>query len=197
MAYRPIHWHHADEMADALATRLAANLRALREARGLTQGRAAKAAGMPRATWGHLESGAANPTLAVLNAAATALQVTLEELVAPPRTGTRLFPRDTLQTKRRGDATVRKMLPEPVPGAEIDVIELPPGGRMIGVPHTPGTREYLTCVAGELELTASGETHALSEGDVLAFRGDQRHSYANRGKRASVAWSVVLLEPVR
>ena len=46
----------------SLAARLAANVRALRERTGLTQAKLAARAGLPRATWAHLESGAANPT---------------------------------------------------------------------------------------------------------------------------------------
>ena len=60
---------------------LADNIKALRETRGLSQQQMAKAAGIPRATWTHLESGAANPTLAVLVKVAAALQVRLDELV--------------------------------------------------------------------------------------------------------------------
>ena len=73
------------EETHALAGRLAANLRQLREARGLTQEQIAKLAGLPRATWGHLESGEANPTLSVLHRAALALQVPIEELTAEGR----------------------------------------------------------------------------------------------------------------
>jgi quercetin dioxygenase-like cupin family protein len=76
---------------------------------------------------------------------------------------------------------------------EIDRIELPPRGKMIGVPHTPGTREYLTCEAGEILLVASGEEYRLETGDVVAFRGDQRHSYANPGSKAAIAYSVVVI----
>jgi quercetin dioxygenase-like cupin family protein len=76
---------------------------------------------------------------------------------------------------------------------EIDRIELPPRARMVGVPHTPGTREYLTCEAGEIVLVASGEEYRLAAGDVVAFRGDQRHSYNNPGQRAAVAYSVVVI----
>ena len=64
---------------------LADNIKALREARGLSQQQIAKAAGVPRATWTHLESGAANPTLAVLIKVANALQVRLDEMLAAPR----------------------------------------------------------------------------------------------------------------
>ena len=69
-------------MSDDATTHLAANVRAIREARGLSQQQIAKLAGVPRATWSHLESGAANPTLAVLTRVADALQVRLDELLA-------------------------------------------------------------------------------------------------------------------
>jgi transcriptional regulator with XRE-family HTH domain len=178
---------------DDVATRLGRNVRTLREARGMTQSQIAKLASLPRATWTNLESGTANPTLAVLDRVATAFQVTIEELVAAPRSEARHYPKAQLVLKARGAAAVRKLLPDPIPGMEIDRIELPPRGRMIGVPHTPGTREYLTCESGTIRLVASGEEYTLEAGDVVAFRGDQRHSYANPGARTAVAYSVVVI----
>jgi len=91
---------------------------------------------------------------------------------------------------------VRSLLPDKVPGTQIERLELAPGARLVGVPHTPGTREYLTCESGEIELVASGESWKLVEGDVAVFRGDQRHSYFNPGRRAAVGYSVVMLKPV-
>lgn len=64
---------------------------------------------------------------------------------------------------------MRKLLPDSIPGMEIDRIELPPKGRMVGIPHTPGTREYLTCESGQLVVVASGERYTLSTGDVVTF----------------------------
>ena len=75
-------------------------------------------------------------------------------------------------------------------------MELPPGSSMAGVPHTAGTREYLTCERGRIELSAGGETFALEPGDVVLFRGDQRHGYRNPGPGAAVAYSVVAFAPV-
>lgn len=180
-------------MSDDLKTTLGKNVKQLREARGLTQEQVAKLAGVPRATWSHLESGDANPTLTVMVSAAGALQVTLEELVAPPRAACVYYPRDRVRVQQRGQASIRKLLPDPIAGMEIDRFELPAGVRMIGVPHTPGTREYLTCERGEIVLVAAGETYTLEPGDVVAFRGDQRHSYANPGKTTAIAYSVVAL----
>jgi transcriptional regulator with XRE-family HTH domain len=178
---------------DDVASRLGTNVRTLREGRGLTQAQMAKLAVLPRATWANLESGAANPTLAVLDRVASAFQVTIEELIASPRAEARHYPRASLPAKPRGQVLVRKLLPDPLPGTEIDRLELPRGAKMIGVPHTPGTREYLTCESGSIVLVASGEEYRLEPGDVVAFRGDQRHSYHNRGDRTAIAYSVVLI----
>ncbi|HEX7666683.1 MAG TPA: XRE family transcriptional regulator [Polyangiaceae bacterium] len=178
------------------AARLGRNVKELRLARGLTQGQLAKLAGIPRATWANLESGAANPTLTVMLAVARGLQVPLEELVSAPRAGCRFYGKDELPVKKRGDVTVRKLLPDPIPGVEIDRFELPAKSHMIGVPHTPGTREYLMCEKGKIVLVAAAEKFELGEGDVVVFRGDQRHSYTNAGDKTAIAYSVVLLEPV-
>lgn len=183
-------------MEDAeISDRLAANLRQLREARGATQAELAQLARIPRATWAHLESGAGNPTLAVVCRVAAALGVSLEELLAKPRASARHYSSGELVVRKRGGASLRKLLPDPLPGMEFDRMELPPGARLTGIPHTPGTREYLVCEVGEIVLVASGESFTLAAGDVVVFRGDQRHSYQNRRDRPAVGYSVVVLAP--
>ncbi|HTQ08383.1 MAG TPA: XRE family transcriptional regulator [Polyangiaceae bacterium] len=183
-------------MTDDLAARLATNVRQLRQARGLTQQQMAKLSHLPRATWANLESGGANPTLAVLHGVAVALQVSLEELVAQPRADAKLYPKGSLASRTRGAVSVSSLLPDTVPGMLMERIHIPPGERLVGVPHTPGTREYLTCEVGLIALVASGETFRVAPGDVVVFRGDQRHSYANPEREAAVGYSVVMLEPI-
>jgi transcriptional regulator with XRE-family HTH domain len=183
-------------MSDDAAANLGRNIQQLREARGLTQQQISRVAAMPRATWANLESGAANPTLAVLVKVAQALQVRLEDLIEPPRRTGRLYLAASLPSRKRGAVTVRKLLPETIAGLEMERMELPPGASMAGVPHTPGTREYLTCERGEIELSADGARWALSPGDVVVFRGDQRHGYRNLGAGTAVAYSVVAFAPI-
>jgi len=191
-------WHPIARLSsiDRTAAHLAANLRRLREARGLSQHAAARLGGMPRPTWASLEAGDANPTLAVLQRAAAALQVPLEELIGPPRTAARLYTAEEIPVRRRQGASLRALLPESIPGLDVGRMELAPGGRLTGIPHTPGTREYLRCESGRIELAASGERYELGPGDVLVFRGDQRHGYRNLDARApAVAISVVCFGP--
>jgi transcriptional regulator with XRE-family HTH domain len=180
-------------MSELVAAHLGRNIRQLREGRGLTQQQMAKLAEVPRATWANLESGSANPTLAVLHRVAIAFQVTLEELVATPRSGVAFYPRGTLPEKERGGAKLQKLLPDAIAGMEMDRMQLPPRSTLVGVPHTPGTREYLTCERGQIVLVAAGERWTLEPGDVVAFRGDQKHSYTNPGAPTAIGYSVVVL----
>jgi transcriptional regulator with XRE-family HTH domain len=185
-----------DSISTTTAGNLAANVLRLRAARGLSQQQIAKLAGIPRPTWASLESGAANPTLAVLARAAAALQVSIEELIGPPRTAARRFAAAELRSRKRQGATIRALLPEAIPGLDISRMELAPGGQLSGIPHTPGTREYLTCESGRIELVASGERWELGPGDALVFRGDQRHNYRNLDPRhPAIAISVVCFAP--
>jgi transcriptional regulator with XRE-family HTH domain len=155
----------------------------------------AKLCGLPRATWANLESGDANPTLSVLHGVAAALGVSIEELIATPRADVKHYPKGSLPSRRRGDVSVNSLLPDEIPGMLIERLELPRGARLVGVPHTPGTREYLSCETGEIELVAAGQSFLLSRGDVAVFRGDQRHSYSNKGSTPAVGYSVVILVP--
>src|SRR5262245_5508577 len=196
MAIEMADGYPADGMNDA-GSFLAANARRLREERGLSQQQMARLAGIPRPTWASLESGAANPTLAVLARAAAALQVSIEELIGPPRTAARRYAASEIRVRQRQGARLRPLLPEAIPGLEISRMELAPGGHLSGIPHTPGTREYLTCESGRIELAASGERWELGPGDSLVFRGDQRHGYRNLdAARPAVAISVVCFAPV-
>ena len=162
---------------DETSTYLADNVRHLRETRGLSQQQCANISSVPRPTWASLESGAANPTLAVLLKVAAALQVSIEELIRPRRASCQLFPAGSLPQRKKARCIVRQLLPESIVGTAIERMELPGGASMVGVPHTAGTREYLICERGRLQLAVEGETWELSPGDVVAFRGDQKHSY--------------------
>src|SRR5262249_43173968 len=137
-------------MAEDAGIHLGANLRRLREMRALSQEHGARLAGIPRATWASLESGGANPTLGVLTRVAAALGVSIEELIGPPRTACQLYRSADIPERRRQGVRLRPLVPEAIPGLEVARMELPAGAALTGVPHTPGTREYLTCERGRI-----------------------------------------------
>jgi transcriptional regulator with XRE-family HTH domain len=175
-----------------LKRNLAANVRRLRTAHSMSQQQIAALSGLPRPTWASLESGAANPTLCVLAKVAQALQVSIDELTGAPRNEVEHIAAAAVRSRRRHDATIAPLVPDALPGLEISRMEIDAGGRMVGVPHTLGTREYLTCERGRIELIAAGQRWLLEQGDMLVFRGDQRHTYRNAdASAAAVAMSVV------
>lgn len=186
------------EVPADLAENLAQNLKYMRQRRELTQSRLSSLAGIPRPTLALIESGTSNPTLAILARLSAALQVSIDELLTAPRSQCQVFKKGTLPTKRRGpngSTIVNQLLPDPIPGLEFERLELAPGGRMQGVPHRAGTREYLTCERGTLKLFAGGEEIVLSQGDMVAFQGDQPHAYINPGRSTAVGFSVIALAP--
>ena len=162
------------------ALHLARNLASLRHVRALTQEALAKRAAVPRSTIATLESGAGNPSLVVLVKVAAALAVPIDELLASPRALVRHWPADEVAARSKGrGVTIRELVPEPVPDEMMEVMDFAPGAVMGGTPHLPGTREFFTCLDGSVDLMVAGERYRLAEGDVLAFPGNQPHSYQN------------------
>ncbi len=170
---------------------LAENVRNLRTAQRLTQGQLAKKADIPRATLSLMESGTANPTLGVLLRVCNALGIRLEEVLQPPQNDTVVFRKGQLPARKRGGATVQKLLPQSLSGVEIEALVIGAGGTLVGVPHSPGTREYLVVRAGRVELAVEGAQFTLEAGDVAVFRGHQKHSYRSLGRSPVQAISVI------
>lgn len=180
-------------MTDA-ATNLARNVLALRRGRNLSQARLAALAGIPRSTIAHVESGAGNPSLANLARLSAALGVGIEELLARPRNACVLVPAEQVPVRNRasGRVQVADLLPERVRGLEITRLRIEPQATMRGTPHVFGTKEYLHTLQGRVSVLVAGEVYDVGAGDVLAFPGDQMHSYVNRGQSDAVAISVVV-----
>ena len=173
------------------STHLAANLKALREERGLTQAALARKARIPKATWSGLESGSANPTLAVLLKAATALEVPIEELLQAPRGDLWVQRAREVSRRKTGPVEVRE-LGTGLQRVHLERMELAPGAAMAGVPHARGSREVLCCERGVLSLVTMGRRVDLAPGDVVQFPGDRKHGYRNVGDGRAVAYSAVV-----
>lgn len=184
-------------MPSSPAENLARNVAALRRRRNLTQRRLAELAGIPRSTLTHIESGAGNPSLANLGKLCAALEVGIEELLAPPWAPIRHVPAAELPTQTRADGRVRlrDLLPEPLHGFEITRMELAPHAQVRGTPHVRGTREYHYVLSGRISVFVAGRSHQLETGDVLSFPGYQPHSYRNLDAAPAVGLSVVVPLP--
>lgn len=194
-------WRIDDNVAmkplEKTARYLARNVAGLRKTKGWSQQQLARAAGVPRTTLTHVESGSANPSLSNLVKISSALQVGIEELLSRPRSDSRLIPADEVPVDRKKGGAVRlfRLLPDPIQGLEIDRLELEAGASMVGTPHVLGTKEYLTPIQGSVEVIVAGESFLARKGSVLAFPGEQAHSYRNPGESTAKAISVVVPVP--
>jgi transcriptional regulator with XRE-family HTH domain len=180
---------------EQVAGHLARNLAVLRQVRGLTQQALATAADVPRSTIANLESGEGNPSLTVLVKVAGALGVPIDELLASARAKVRQWKDADVGSRERGKGVhLRPLVPEPVPDGILELMEFDPAGTMRGTPHLPGTREYFTCLRGQVTIFVTGEQFDLAAGDVLAFPGNTPHFYRNPDPRKEATGvSVVVL----
>ena len=80
--------------------------------------------------------------------------------------------------------SIRPLVPEPAPDETMTIMRFGPGGAMRGTPHLPGSREYFTCLDGQVSIGVAGERFVLGAGDVLAFPGNLPHAYQNLDARA-------------
>lgn len=183
---------------ETLSKNLSERIIDLRTKRSLTQVQLAKLAQVPRSTIANLESGTANPSLVLLAKISSALNTSIEILLSSPKSTCRKIPFEQLKNiiRANGDISILKLLPDPIPGMEIDKIELNPGAKMRGVPHASMTKEYLHCIQGEFNIYIGNEKIPLAKGDVLAFPGDIQHSYENCGKGRAIGLSVVVIAPL-
>lgn len=155
---------------DDISTRLAANLKTLREASQLSQKALAEQSGVPRPTIAHLESGQANPTLSVAIKVARALGIPLDDLVDPGEAPIRVLSSKTLPTER-SPRLRRVQLVQASSGrdggAERVIFKL--GGRIKLEPR--GAAEVLACEKGEFELVSGPLVVPLLAEQVAVIRG--------------------------
>ena len=184
---------------DTLPQYLARNVADARSRRNMSQSQLAERAGIPRSTITHIESGQGNPALRNLARVAAALGVGLDELVSEPRSDFLLIKAADIPITQRSSGRVRigKLLPDRVKGLEIDRMALAPRSAMRGTPHVQGTKEYLHCISGSVQVLVASQRYTVEAGDVLAFAGDQHHSYRNAGDQEALAISVVVPLPIR
>lgn len=185
-----------DEISTA-SNYLAQNISNLRKVKSFSQQQLAQLAGIPRSTLTNIESGTGNPSLNNLIRISAALGVGVEELLSRPRAECVLIPADQVPIQKRsgGQVNIYKLLPDKIKGIEMNRMEFDPEAVMGGHPHLIGTKEYLTVIKGEIVVRVAGESFSVKRGDLLAFPGNQPHSYRNPKKSLSIAVSVVIPVP--
>ncbi|AFU02286.1 helix-turn-helix domain-containing protein [Nocardia brasiliensis] len=161
---------------DSAAAAIGAQIRRMREARGMSAAELARQSGISKATLSTLESGAGNPRIDTLSAIAVALRLPLGDLIvatAPSRA-----------TLRPGtsepDYSKQELLQRVGAGVYVEVwrIRIRKAGNRIDSPaHTVGTVEHLHVAKGGLRVGAVDTPCDAAAGDFVVFGADVPHFY--------------------
>jgi XRE family transcriptional regulator, regulator of sulfur utilization len=176
-----------------LTMQVGREVRAHREARGMSVNVAAQRAGVSKTILATIESGAGNPSLETLGRIARALDVSVATLLAEDDLlVSRLIP-------RRDDAWITfesgidgRLLHVDGRGRRHELLELrlAPGRRYASRPHVAGTEELVLCLEGRLSVGPEDHEQDVDVGDAVLFAADVPHVYfSDEGGRAVCCFS--------
>jgi transcriptional regulator with XRE-family HTH domain len=163
-----------------LQERLAANVRRLRIARQLSLSQLARATGTSKGTLSGIENGRANPTVDTLAALASALAVSVTELLDEQPLGEIHVLRAAEAGFRRRNGLDLRPLEELALGRNVEVAELALSARQLREvpPKAAGARTSAYVLAGSLIAGPVERSTELGTGDYISFPADVPHVYA-------------------
>ncbi|MDC6165889.1 helix-turn-helix domain-containing protein [Paucibacter sp. XJ19-41] len=179
--------------------RVGATLQSLRQAQGLSLDELSRRAGVSKSMLSQIERNQANPTVAVVWRLANALRVELSELLsgaskpAAPAIETVASHATPSLASPDGLCVLRILGPIDLAGQfEWYELTVQPGGALESAAHEPGSREHLSVLGGELEVSAGAISQALKAGETARYAVDGPHAIRNRGSEPATALLVVL-----
>lgn len=178
-----------------LASRVAANLRALRQARGLSLDELAQLSGVSRAALSQIETNKTNPTIGILWKVAAGFGVPFNELIGEARAPASILRRNAAQEMQSADGKFHSRPLAPAganPLVELYELRLAARSRYASEAHVPGTREIVIVLAGALKLVTAGQSYDLAAGDSVLFAADEPHVYENPGSSEARYHDVII-----
>jgi len=168
-------------------------IRRLRTAAGLSLADLAAAADVSKTTLHGIEQGAGNPTLSTLWALATALGVSLGELLGPPAPAVAVV-RAGEGPRADGDAVRARLLHRiPLRGTvEVYAIEVD-AVQQASRAHRPGVAECMVVTGGAIRTGPAGAPVDLAEADSVHFGAASPHLYQGLAGRNTAV--LLMLHP--
>jgi len=161
------------------------NMKLFRRQNGLTLDELSRKSGVSKGMLVEIEKGSANPSIATLCRAATALGVSVADFVGvassvPVRI---VLPEDasTLWHGPKGGTATLLVGTHGPDEIELWRWTMFPGEIFESPGHSPGTLELLNVEIGELTLRLDESEHVLQAGSSVLARTEDRHAYLNCG----------------
>jgi transcriptional regulator with XRE-family HTH domain len=170
-------------MTDQLSTSLAATVRAARIAQNLSPAALAERSSVSRAMIAKIESGAAQPTAALLGRLSGALGLTLSELIARAEGDDRRVRRAADQpTWTDPDTGYRRRALSPATGGPLELVEVElPAGAEVSYPADTYVfiSQQVWVLAGRLIFREGEVEHDLRPGDCLQLGAPAPCTFVN------------------
>lgn len=174
-------------------------LQELRKAQKLSLDELSKRAGVSKSMLSEVERNQANPTVGVLWRLASALGLSLTDLLAGGAADKVAPTVELVQahsipvtTSPDGKCTLRILGPIALAGkVEWYELTVEPGGVLASEPHEAGAREHVSVLSGSLTVQAAESSKVLKAGDSARYAADVQHSIRNPGKGLAKAVLVV------
>ena len=168
--------------------RLAARIRAQRQARGWSLDAFARASGVSKAMLSKIERGEASPTAALLGRISGALGLTLSSLLADPADASGRLVRAAEQPTWRDPATgyVRRQL-SPLSHSPLQLVEVQlPARKTVRFPASAYAflHQLIWVISGTLTFIEGSVTHVLQPGDCLELGEPADCAFRNRSAKA-------------
>ena len=187
-----LHWHEVDGEAllapAEIVDRVAASLRAVRQARELSQHDLGDLAGVTASAISQVERAERGLSLATLVRLSAALGITIDDLLHGEDPGYRIGRRP--EDPRGGIERTVTLLGEADSNLRIDLVHLEP--RQSGKPAAAraGTG-IVAVVAGLLQVRVAGQTPAVRHGEVLVADSGRIEGWRNLGQTQATAFWIV------
>ncbi|QMU58753.1 MAG: helix-turn-helix domain-containing protein [Boseongicola sp.] len=165
-----------------IQSRIATRLKVMRTEKGLSLDALAQLSGVSRSMVSQIERGESSPTVATLWNITQALGIDigglLDDREAPAIAVIRADAAPLIEGLGK-DCTIRILSPpEEVGRHEVYELTFAAGGVLDSDPHSPGTREHLTVIKGQIALGAADSTDLLGQGDSARYPADGPHTLA-------------------
>ncbi|PZP98583.1 MAG: DNA-binding protein [Variovorax paradoxus] len=188
-----------EEAQPSLHERIAAQVRQLRAARGLSLDALASHCGVSRSMISLIERGESSPTAVVLERLASGLGVPLAALFdAAPGAAAEPVARRAEQPLWRDPASgyVRRNVSPPGAGSPIRIVEVEfPAGAQVAYDtgaRSPRVHQQIWVLEGRMQIRLGETVHDLATGDCLAHALDRPIVYSNPTRRPA-RYAVVLV----
>ncbi len=185
--------------AEDVSRHVCTRIHDLRRQRGWSLDVLSQLSGVSRSMLSQIERNQANPTLAVTVKIASALGLSVAELVeqAPTVHNIEVIRAEDRSHIFRSDenCSIRTLSPLHLEkDVEFYEVLINPGGSLRSAAHFEGTREFLTVQKGKVTVVSDTETTELNRGDSASYRADVTHEIANSSRTDALVFLVVIYQ---